>query len=108
MKRRVLVAVKGIKNENLDQIQKVSDAIETIKKFAREAKALVEREVISEETYESEEKDPNELLISMVVEIDGLEDVLGNIGILAEKLKTEIRKMDKAIAIGLGTAPAKE
>jgi len=33
MKRRVLVAVKGIKNENLDQIQKVSDAIETIKKL---------------------------------------------------------------------------
>ena len=109
MKKRIWVKVAGIENEDLAEIKKVKNAVETIKDFARHAKNLTENALSVDEkaVLPGEENAENNLCLSMVVNIEGLEDIMGNITVLTEKLKTEIEKMDEAIIIGIGKEPVK-
>ena len=109
MKKRIWVKVAGIENEDLAEIKKVKNAVETIKDFARHAKNLTENVLSVDEkaVLPGEENAENNLCLSMVVNIEGLEDIMGNITVLTEKLKTEIEKMDEAIIIGIGKEPVK-
>lgn len=109
MKKKLIVSLKGIENENLKEIKEVERAIEKIKRFARNANDLNEYSFVSEnaESYGNENKE-NNLCIAMTVETEGLEDILGNIKTLTEKLKTEIERMDKAIIIGIEKASVTE
>lgn len=104
MKKRILARVAGVENENLGEIKKVKDAVDTIRDFARHTRNLTENTLSAEEkvVVHGEENKNNSLYLSMVVDVEGLEDIMGSIAALTEKLKTEIEKMDEAIIIGIG------
>lgn len=103
MRKRILAKVTGIENANLEEIKKVKNAVETIRDFARKTRDLTENGLSVEEkvTIQGEENKGSSLYLSMTVEVEGLEDIMGNITALTEKLKEEIEKMDKAIIAGI-------
>lgn len=103
MKRRILVRVEGVENENLKEIKKVKNAVETIRDFARSTRNLTDSilSVNEKAVLQGEENAESNLCLSMTVDVEGLEDIMGNIAALTEKLKTEIEKMDKAIITGI-------
>lgn len=107
MKKMLYVKVVGIENENLKEIKKVENAIATIKNFARHTGDLYESmsPICEIATMQGEENKENSLLLSIAVEVEELEDIMGNIAALTEKLKTEIRKIDKAVITRMGKEP---
>lgn len=109
MKKRIFVKVAGVENENLSKINEVKNAIETIRRFARDVRNLTEscRSIDETAVMQGKVDAENNLYLRMTIEVEGLEDILGNIATLTEKIKTEIEKMDKAIIIGMEKEPVK-
>lgn len=107
MKKRVLIAIKGIENENLNEIKEVENAIEKIKSFARHSENLNKYQFVTEnaEMQGENNNNNNNLYLSLNIEVEGLEDILGSIATLTAKLKIEIEKLDKAITMSIEKAP---
>ena len=112
MERKILMKVKGIENENLRRIEEVREAIRIINKFARDMGRLDGYFSITSicENVElcGDKKEENGLYFAITVETGMLEEIMANVKDLAEKLNTELKKIDRAIIMGLEKAPAKE
>lgn len=108
MKKEIFVKVAGIKNENLEEIKEVEKAIGTIRAFARNIRNQADIFPIKEKAVmQGEEDKENNLCLYMTVDAEGIEDVIGEIVMLTEKLGKELEKMDEKIIIGIRKEPAK-